>query len=179
MAANRKNKPAAVRFGPVIYVLLFCLFLGGSGIGYVWQKNQINALGMQIKQAETRLDELRRLNKQRSDTLAFMRSPQVLDARVKELNLGLAAGGNAGGGQPAVEPGDPADGCANEERRKRAMNFLMRPGKQTYRRRSISQRYIYNGQIVSVSSADRTGIPAGGGVLRAGLPAGGPAGAAA
>jgi hypothetical protein len=89
MAANRKNKSAAMRIASVIHVLLICLFIGGSGVGYVWQKGQINTLGQQIKLAETRLEELRRLNKQRSDTLAFMRSPQVLDARVKELNLGL------------------------------------------------------------------------------------------
>jgi len=89
MAANRKNKSAAVKFGPVIYAFLICLFIGGSGIAYVWQKDQINHLGKQIQKSELRLEELRRLNKQRSDTLAIMRSPQVLDTRVKELNLGL------------------------------------------------------------------------------------------
>lgn len=89
MAANRKNKPVAVRFRTAIYALLICLFVGGSALGYVWQKNQIDSLGRQLKDAENRLGELRRMNKQRNNTLAYMRSPQVLDARVKELNLGL------------------------------------------------------------------------------------------
>jgi hypothetical protein len=89
MAANRRNQTAAARFGPAVKAFLLCLFIGGSGVGYVWQKNQIYALGQQIRQAETRLEELRRLNKQRSDTLAHLRSPQYLDARVKELKLGL------------------------------------------------------------------------------------------
>jgi hypothetical protein len=89
MATNRKNKSAAVRWGPAIYALLICLFVGGSSLGYVWQKNQIDSLGRQIKESEVRLNELRQINKQRGNTLAYMRSPLVLDARVKEMNLGL------------------------------------------------------------------------------------------
>jgi hypothetical protein len=41
MARNRKNQSAAMRFGPVLKALLLCLLIGGSGIGYVWQKDQI------------------------------------------------------------------------------------------------------------------------------------------
>jgi len=90
MSRNRRNESAAVRFGPLIKVFLLCAFIGGSGVGYVWQKNQIYELGRQIKQCEVKLDELLRQNKQRSDTLAYLRSPAVLDARVKELRLNLA-----------------------------------------------------------------------------------------
>jgi len=90
MAANRKNQSAAVRFGPALKAVLLCLFIGGSGVGYVWQKNQIFALGEQMKKSEQRLEELRRLNKQRADSLAWLRSHQFLDGRVRELNLGLA-----------------------------------------------------------------------------------------
>ena len=89
MAKNRRNESATVRFGPAVKALLICLFIGGSGVGYVWHKNQLYALGQQIKQAETRLAELRRQNKLRSDQLALLKSPPVLDARVKELKLGL------------------------------------------------------------------------------------------
>jgi hypothetical protein len=90
MSRNRRNESAAVRFGPLVKVFLLCAFIGGSGVGYVWQKNQIYELGRQIKQCELRLDELKRQNKQRADTLAYLRSPAVLDARVKELRLQLA-----------------------------------------------------------------------------------------
>jgi hypothetical protein len=74
----------------MVKVCLICAFIGGSGVGYVWQKNQIFELGRQIKQCELRLDELRRQNKQKADALAYLRSPKVLDARVKELKLNLA-----------------------------------------------------------------------------------------
>lgn len=91
MSRNRRNESAAVRFGPLVKVFLLCAFIGGSGVGYVWQKNQIYELGRQIKQCELKLDEQRRQNKQRADTVAYLRSPGVLDARVKELRLDLAA----------------------------------------------------------------------------------------
>lgn len=89
MARNRKNETAGVRFGPAIKAFLLCLFIAGSGIGFVWQKNQIYSLGKEIKARETKLIELKRLNKLRGDQLSQMRSPRVIDARVKELRLGL------------------------------------------------------------------------------------------
>lgn len=89
MARNRKNQSVAVRFGAALKVFLLCFFIGGSAVGYVWQKNQIYALGQQIKLGEKKLEELRRQTKFASDQLAYLRSPRALDARVKELNLGL------------------------------------------------------------------------------------------
>ncbi len=89
MTKNRRSQSAAVRFGPALKALLLCALLGGSGIGYVWQKNQIHELGLQIKKNELQLEELKRQNKLGADQLAWLRSPRVLDARVKELNLGL------------------------------------------------------------------------------------------
>ena len=48
MARNRKYQSAASRFGPALKAFLLCLLIGGSGIGYVWQKDQISQLGQQI-----------------------------------------------------------------------------------------------------------------------------------
>ena len=45
MAKNRKNQAAEIRFGPVLKVVLLCSLIGGSAIGYAWQKNQIERLG--------------------------------------------------------------------------------------------------------------------------------------
>jgi len=45
MARNRKSQSAAIRFGPALKAFLLCLLIGGSGIGYVWQKDQIGRLG--------------------------------------------------------------------------------------------------------------------------------------
>lgn len=89
MARNRKSQTAAIRFGPALKALLLCLVIGGSGVGYVWQKNQIYELGKQIKQRETRLAQLRDQNKKLRDQLAMLRSPAMLEERARRLNLGL------------------------------------------------------------------------------------------
>ncbi len=89
MARNRKNQAAAIRFGPALKAVVLCLLLGGSGVGYVWQKNQIYDLGQQMKKRETTLRTLQDQNEKLRKQLAAMRSPRFLEARVKELNLGL------------------------------------------------------------------------------------------
>jgi cell division protein FtsB len=90
MAKNRKNQAAEIRFGPVLKVVLLCALIGGSAIGYVWQKNQIDRLGHQISDDEGQLRKLKANNTALSDQIAFLRSPVMLDRRVKDLNLGLA-----------------------------------------------------------------------------------------
>ena len=89
MARNRKNQAAAIRFGPALKAFVLCLMLGGSGVGYVWQKNQIYDLGQQMKKRETTLRTLQDQNEKLRKQLAAMRSPKFLEARIKELNLGL------------------------------------------------------------------------------------------
>ncbi|HEX9046536.1 MAG TPA: septum formation initiator family protein [Verrucomicrobiae bacterium] len=89
MAKNRKNQAAEIRFGPVLKVVLLCLLIGGSAIGYVWQKSQIDRLGRQISERESKLKQLKNDNKLLSDQIAFLRSPVMLDRRAKDLNLGL------------------------------------------------------------------------------------------
>jgi cell division protein FtsL len=90
MAKNRKNQAAAIRFGPVVKVLLLCSLFCGSAVGYVWQKNQIYQLGKQIHQAELRLAQLARDNKKLDDQLADLRSPVMLDQRAHSLGLAPA-----------------------------------------------------------------------------------------
>jgi len=90
MARNRKYQTAAVRFGPALKATLLCLLIGGSGVGYVWHKNELYRLGQQIKRREQRLDVLEYQNEKLRKQLATMRSPQYLEGRIKELNLGLA-----------------------------------------------------------------------------------------
>lgn len=90
MARNRKNQPAALRFGPAVKAGLLCLLIGGSGVGYVWQTSQIDELGRQIKTRELRLRMLKDQNEKLRRQWATMRSPIVLEMRLKELGLGLA-----------------------------------------------------------------------------------------
>lgn len=94
MARNRKYRSAAIRFGPALKALLLCLVIGGSGVGYVWQKNQIYELGKQVKQREQRLSGLEQQGERLKKQLATMRTVQSLEDSIKRLNLGL--------GQPQI-----------------------------------------------------------------------------
>lgn len=89
MAKNRRAETAAERFGGPIKAFVICFLIGSAGIGYVWQRGELDQLGRQIKAREIRLSELQRQNKIRADQLAALMSPVALEARVKRLNLGL------------------------------------------------------------------------------------------
>ncbi len=89
MARNRRSQSAAIRFGPAIKAFLLCLLIGGSGVGYVWQKSQIDELGKQRVKREQELRALQDQNEKLRKQLAMMCSPRFLEAKVKELNLGL------------------------------------------------------------------------------------------
>ncbi len=89
MARNRKYRSAAIRFGPALKAFLLCLLIGGSGVGYVWQKDQISQLGRQIKKRELRLVELEDQSEKLRKRLGEVRSPRSLESRIQELGLGL------------------------------------------------------------------------------------------
>jgi hypothetical protein len=89
MARNRKTQSAAIRFGPALKALLLCLLIGGAGVGYVWQKEQILKLSVQIKTRELRLTQLKKQAVLLRKQLANARTPQYLELRIKEANLGL------------------------------------------------------------------------------------------
>jgi hypothetical protein len=91
MSRNRKNQTAALRLVPALKALALCLFLGGSGVGYVWQKEQINLLGQRFKQCELRYEQTVRQNEKKAGVLARLQSPQELEARIKQLDLGMVA----------------------------------------------------------------------------------------
>lgn len=89
MAKNRKYQSAAVRFAPALKAFLLCALIGGSGVGYVWQKSQIDELGKRIKKREQELAELQSQNLKARNQLAQLRSPIQLKKRIEELKLGL------------------------------------------------------------------------------------------
>jgi len=88
MAKNRKYRSAALRFGPALKAVLLCLLLGGVGLGYVWQKNQIYELGRQRMARETCLKRLLEQNQKLTERLGKMRTPLALGQRLKDLDLG-------------------------------------------------------------------------------------------
>lgn len=68
---------------------MLCLLIGGSGVGYVWEKSQIEELGKQRARREQEVSALQIQNKRLREQLAMMCLPKFLEAKVKELNLGL------------------------------------------------------------------------------------------
>ena len=89
MARNRKNQSGAVWFIPALKAGLLCLLIGGSSVGYVFQKNKIYELGRQITKREIQLERFKAENKLRAHQLANLQLPQRLAERVKEQRLGL------------------------------------------------------------------------------------------
>jgi uncharacterized protein HemX len=89
MAKNRKNQARPVRLGPALKAFLLCALIGGAGVGYVWLKNQIYALGEQKVRAEKDLESLKRQNNQRMQMLAERQTHSEIEARVRQMNLGL------------------------------------------------------------------------------------------
>ena len=90
MAKNRKNQAAAIRFGPALKASFFILLIGGSAVGFVWQKSQIDQLGLQIASREQQIKQFKLNNLKLKTLVADLQSPVSLDQRVKSLNLGLA-----------------------------------------------------------------------------------------
>jgi septum formation initiator len=89
MAKSKKLQSAGIGFGPVLKVFFLCSVIGGSAMGYVWEKGQIYELGRQIRQQEIHLSQLKGQNQRLTDQLAILRSPVMVDQRARQLNLGL------------------------------------------------------------------------------------------
>lgn len=89
MARNRKNQSPGLLFGPALKAALICFFILICCVGYVWQKKQIAELSHQIRNQENRLADLHDKNDKLRKQMAVLLSPPALDARAKELNLGL------------------------------------------------------------------------------------------
>jgi len=118
MARNRRHQSAAIRFGPALKAVALCLVIGGSAVGYVWQKDQLRQLGERIAKGEQSLDELRRKNVKLRGELSTLQSAPNLERLAQQYNLGLV--------QPAPhqvillpEPGldTPAAGVAASDTR--------------------------------------------------------------
>ena len=89
MARNRKYHSVTNRFGPALKAFLICLLLGGSAVGYVWQKNQISLLGQQIKARETNLHLLKEQNQRLGQQLQNLKKPGKLEKQLQALGLVL------------------------------------------------------------------------------------------
>ena len=70
-------------------LFLICSLIGGSAIGYVWQKNQIDRLALQIRDREKALAKLKHDNDNLGRQVEELHSSVKLIQRVKEMQLGL------------------------------------------------------------------------------------------
>ena len=91
MARYRSKATSELKAAAVVKAFFLCSLIVLVCVGYVWQKQQINLLGDQIRTAENRLARLRDQNDKLRKNVAQLVSPAVLDARVQELRLGLVA----------------------------------------------------------------------------------------
>jgi hypothetical protein len=73
----------------VVKAFFLCSLIVLVCVGYVWQKQQINLLGDQIRAGESRLARLRDQNDKLRKTVAELVSPAALDIQVQKLGLGL------------------------------------------------------------------------------------------
>ena len=89
MARNRKHQSAASRFGPALKAALLCLVIGGSAVGYVWQKDQVRQLGEQRVQAELDLKQMVKENDKRRQELWRLSSMANLPRLIERHHLGL------------------------------------------------------------------------------------------
>ena len=91
MSRYRSKATSELKATAVVNAFFLCSLIVLVCVGYVWQKQQINLLGDQIRTAENRLARLRDQNDKLRKNVAQLVSPAVLDARVQELRLGLVA----------------------------------------------------------------------------------------
>ena len=89
MGRNRKNG-SATWLVPGAKAALICLLLGGSAIGYVYQKNQLVELGRQIQRSEQQLKALSESNTRLQRSLLTLQSTVYLENRAREMKLQLA-----------------------------------------------------------------------------------------
>lgn len=89
MKRNRKRE--SLRLGTVTKLLVVCVCVAVSGLGYVWQKNAIYRLGDEIKKREMALSSAQKRNMMLAAQLAHLESPAALEAKCQEYNLSLVA----------------------------------------------------------------------------------------
>ena len=89
MARNRRHQSAAIRFGPALKAVALCLVIGGSAVGYVWQKDQIRRLGDRFVKTESELGQLRQQNEKLRMQLNTLQSPRHLELLARQHNTGL------------------------------------------------------------------------------------------
>ena len=69
--------------------MIVCLFIGGSCVGYLWQKSQVHKLGRRIQKLERELDQLERGNERLRQRYSTLISQPELKRRLAEWGSDL------------------------------------------------------------------------------------------
>src|SRR5690242_18643245 len=83
----RRRKSSSLKPKSVMGAIGVCAFVSLAGIGYIWAKTEVYALGRQIKTLEVKLDELHHTNAAMKRDFAVMCTQNELGKRVKSLGL--------------------------------------------------------------------------------------------
>lgn len=86
---KKSRKEVAVGTGWLIKAMIVCLFIGGSCVGYLWQKNQVHKLGRRIQNLERELDQLERGNERLRQRYSTMMSRPEIKRRLAEWGSDL------------------------------------------------------------------------------------------
>ncbi|MGB8169906.1 MAG: hypothetical protein WCF18_20555 [Chthoniobacteraceae bacterium] len=81
MSVNKRRHANAVPIASFVTWVVMAIFVGGSGVGYVWCKNQLHTTGSSIKNLEHELVELRNKNEVARAHIAQLSSTKALQDR--------------------------------------------------------------------------------------------------
>ncbi len=85
---RKKGRRSKVTGKQVLLILVLVTLLMGSGIGFVWSNFETTQIGYDITQLKKEELRLRELNNKLRVELAFLKSPENLEARaIKKLGL--------------------------------------------------------------------------------------------
>ena len=86
---KKSRKEVVVGTGWLVKAIIDCLFIGGSCVGYLWQKNQVHKLGRRIQKLERELDQLERGNETLRQRYSTLKSQPELKRRLAEWGSDL------------------------------------------------------------------------------------------
>lgn len=86
---KKSRKEVAIGTGWLVKAMIVCLFIGGSCVGYLWQKSQVHKLGRRIQKLERELDHLERGNERLRQRYSTLRSQTEIKRRLAEWGSDL------------------------------------------------------------------------------------------
>jgi hypothetical protein len=87
----KRRERANLKPRTIVLAISACAMACLAGVGYIWAKSQLYALGREMRSLEMRLEEVRRENGQLRQSYASECNPRELTAAVRRHNLDLAA----------------------------------------------------------------------------------------